>query len=401
MGVGNVSEGTIVETSSAVVSRRGKYVFPVGFGLLYAAVFGLYLYISYHQAFNLGPSTDLAEHIAFANAFYAGHYPASYPGLYILWFVVSRALMITTAHAALIVDALLAVAIAVIIKKVLERSHCSEAEQLIYTAVLMVVTPVYVPFFSRTLYLGQISPNIYHNPTILAVKPFAYLSVLLYVTWYRANGSSNRLFALVALAILLSLAMKPNFLLAIAPAIVVYLLLKRPGFGVWWKTAVLFLLAGVALIIQYAITYNQPGDTSQIQLTKPFLVWRMLSPNPVISIFISLLFPLCILVFRWREVTRNDFLVLSWLGLCVGIAEFTVLGESGIRIGHGNLGWGMQAMIPLVFLFSIVEWVRWLRAESSRRVRWRVMLTGVLLSLHVVSGVLYIAFLLSGRTTFA
>lgn len=377
-------------------ANNGRPSYSPTFIFLYAGIFALYFYISYNQVYSpTGFSSDLPSHILFANQFFHGQYPASYPGLYIIWFVVSHLLQLTTAQGAIIVDSLLAVAIAIIIRKVLEYSQCSEIEQLVYTAMLMIVTPIYVPFFNRSLYLGQINPTVYHNPTILAVKPFAYLSVLCYAKWFRTK-SANRYFALAVLAILISIVMKPNFFLVFAPAAAIYLLLHGRRFEQWWKTGVIFVLAVVVLAVQYVITYDQPDTTSHIGLTHPFRLWAIQSPNPLISILISVSFPLLILVFRWRHAVHNDYLMLSWLALCGGIVEYAMLAEKGQRFVHGNLGWGMDSVIPLVFLFSVVEWARWIRSERDQGARWHLHLTGTALALHVVSGVFLLLMVAGG-----
>jgi hypothetical protein len=46
---------------------------------------------------------------------------------------------------------------------------------LFMTFALMVVTAIYVPFFNRSVYLGQGSPSLIHVPTIIVVKPFVFL----------------------------------------------------------------------------------------------------------------------------------------------------------------------------------------------------------------------------------
>ena len=45
--------------------------------------------------------------------------------------------------------------------------------------VLHLVGPIYAWFFNKTPYLGQGSPNIWHNPTTIAVRPIALLTFVL------------------------------------------------------------------------------------------------------------------------------------------------------------------------------------------------------------------------------
>ena len=44
---------------------------------------------------------------------------------------------------------------------------------------LLLVGPFYIPWYNPDVYNGQVTPNIWHNPTTICVRPFAFLAFLL------------------------------------------------------------------------------------------------------------------------------------------------------------------------------------------------------------------------------
>jgi hypothetical protein len=164
----------------------------------------------------------------------------------------------------------------------------------------------------------------------------------------------------------------------------------------WWKGALLFAPSIVALAVEYAIAYHSPGDPSHIGVAV-LTVWLHYSANPLFSILLSLAFPLALLAFRWKRVIHSDLLALSWLTLGVAIVEYAVFVEEGARFLDGNFSWGMLAAAPMVFLFSVVEWVRWKQDTSSPRFGWAWWVTGGLLALQFFSGAFYLVRVLKGH----
>jgi hypothetical protein len=89
--------------------------------------------------------------------------------------------------------------------------------------------------------------------------------------------------------------------------------------------------------------------------------------------------------------------MFSWLLTAVAIAQFALLAEQ-VKYGHGNFAWGYAIVLPLLFVFSTCEFLRWLRESSppTPRVKLQVIATALLFSLHVYSGAFYFIYMLSG-----
>lgn len=93
------------------------------------------------------------------------------------------------------------------------------------SAALLFVISVYAPFFNKFMYLGQWSPNIWHNPTTFLLKPFALLGF--FGMYHYIQGSSftkNKLFVIGLSALLtISIWAKPSFVITFYPALFIYL----------------------------------------------------------------------------------------------------------------------------------------------------------------------------------
>ena len=92
--------------------------------------------------------------------------------------------------------------------------------------VLHLVAAIYVPMFNKEPYLGQGTPNIWHNPTTIAVRPIALLVFVLTASIViQANKEEfeNSIPAgraiLTSILLILSCLAKPSFVQVYYPAI--------------------------------------------------------------------------------------------------------------------------------------------------------------------------------------
>lgn len=58
-----------------------------------------------------------------------------------------------------------------------------------------------------------------------------------------------------------------------------------------------------------------------------FGVWRLFTPNVLISILLANAFPLSLLVFRFKNVVHNNYLILAWFNLLIAIGQFGFFAE--------------------------------------------------------------------------
>lgn len=329
--------------------------------------------------------SDLLAHMDIATQLFEGKGYLAHPGFYWIAKLLEVVSPLDFRQASVCVLSIFATLIAYIIFKVLEK----ETEHaLVYTGMLMLVSAIYIPFFNH-LYLGQASSNIYHNPTLIIVKPFAYLSLILFIRLL--DQTNKKMFWWATIILTLSVIMKPNFILAFLFTIPIYLLLKKANLKHWLLSIAMIVPTLFILVYQYVRTYNT--QTTSSVMIDPFGVWNLWTPSPLFSFFLGTAFPLAIVIFRYRQVWNSKFLLCSWIGLVISYSQFILLAEGGQRFGDGNFAWGLQIFIAMVFLFSVIEWIHWKKEISTD---WKMNLVNIIFSLHLVSGIYYLIRIMLG-----
>jgi hypothetical protein len=205
------------------------------------------------------------------------------------------------------------------------------------------------------VYLGQISPNVWHNPTAIAVLP---LAMLLFSAASRTTITDRprRLAGVGALALLNGLV-KPSYLLALLPCWLALLVGRaarspRPRHIGWRRPAIFAaaVLAPLAALFAWQ-AWRLAGTGGGVEIA-PLAVWRLYSPNIPASILLSLAFPLGVLVLHWDAARRQAPLLLAWSVLLVAVLQMALLAERGPRWPHANFFWGAYTANYLLFVES-------------------------------------------------
>lgn len=267
---------------------------------------------------------------------------------------------------------------------------------LMITLAFLVVMPLLDPLHPNDIYLGQITPNVWHNSTTILAEPFAILAFYAAIQMYRrATMRSTLIFSAFAT---LSVLAKPNYALALLPVIgiaMIVVLWKRRQFprGIA-LLAVGFLPAAAVLIGQYISVYV--GGFRQEELViKPFAAWEVFSSNIPLSIALSIAGPVLILFAISPEQRRKPWIVLAWLAFVVALLETIFLAELSPTDGSlnqsGNWFWGSYTAIALLFLVSGIEAVRTFRSGPlSPERRLVLFVAAIALIGHVATGIYYV-----------
>lgn len=236
----------------------------------------------------------------------------------------------------------------------------------IWAVSLTLVAPLMIFFLlDRHFYLGYIGLATYHNPTIRLLQPVALLSFVCAVRVFTPLPNSWKVVLSSALLVIFSALIKPNYLVCILPAlglmVVVRLVWKKP---VDWRLLMVgFLAPGVLILsVQLLLTYYLPGNDPSSILFSPLGVMERYSAYLLPKFFLSILFPLAVLLFNFRRVLRDDTLMLAWTGFLASLPQMYLLAESGDRFMHGNFLWGAQIMAFILFV-------------ASARFLWRALIT--------------------------
>lgn len=244
--------------------------------------------------------------------------------------------------------------------------------------------------------------NTYHNPTVNMLKPLAILLFLVILNLMQTAQRRRLIWLAVAAAIftVLSTLAKPNYTIAIVPAITLVIAysflrpLRIPRIGL---VAAVIIPAAVVLIWQFTFLYGAGhtslvrGDNSSI-IFAPFDYFVTINQVPfdwlLLDLVASILFPALIYIVYWRETRYNTALNLSWLVFLITLAQAYFFNESPDG-SHGNLTWGTQ--IGLFILFAVsVEYFGYKVVEVIRNhqpINWPLAASGIALAAHLVNRV--------------
>ena len=217
---------------------------------------------------------------------------------------------------------------------------------------IMIATPIFlIAFRDQQFYNGYIGINSYHNPTTFALKP--YVLILFFISAHALEKARIPTYQAItcALAVVVSSLIKPSFTICLLPAVGLYFLVRLfRRKAVDWKAILfcLFLPAILVLAYGYMATYTD-GEVSVAFI--PFAVMKNSSSFLLPKFFLSIWFPLVVLIAYWKRATENLPLMLAWLTFFFGASYTYLLAEGGWRIFHGNYTWSGE--ISLFVLFAV------------------------------------------------
>lgn len=297
-----------------------------------------------------------------------------------------------------------------------ELPHLNRLAVPVGALTLCLVGPIYMPWYSETIYRGQDSPNIWHSPTQIMVRPFAllafYLTVRIYRRWRAAEGYPQRAYAsrgeaaLCTALITLSVWGKPCYFQVIVPALGVLLLIdlvrsRGKSFLFAVKMAAAYVPGALLTAMKFFESFFVESETSGIGMEiAPFAVWSHNSNSILISVLLLLAFPLFVILIDWKRFFRSVQGQLALLTLAMGAAMKALLAEIGSRRYHGNFGWGYIMAVVIVWFVTFCHFLDLMTGDrlTGRRYRVAAWVGWTLLALHLLSGIVYYCILASTNT---
>jgi hypothetical protein len=295
------------------------------------------------------------------------------------------------------------------------------------TLSLVLFMPINI-FTPENLYFGYFAPNVYHNPTIIIMKPFALLLFFLSLRLFGQAKPLSRWWILpLALLTFLSMIAKPSFIIAFVPTLgllccffLLYRfqdtlsLLRHPltiprgflGIDDGKELPLLLrrsfinwplLLGGIVLptfLVLYiqTLTWTSSGGIG----VEPFRVifeWTLhYDKNADQQLFFKLImscaFPLVVYVLHLRHSYRHLGFNLAWLLYAISVTyAYLFIDYSGIAAG--DFGWSAQIAafilhtVAAVFLLQIM-----LKEGQKTPKQWLMLgLDLFIFSLHLMSGI--------------
>jgi len=251
---------------------------------------------------------------------------------------------------------------------------------------LLVVGPLsLITLPESELYLGYMTPGVFHSPTFVLLKPAALGLLIVGSRAFDENVGAPR-WGLVATAAGLSVfscLSKPSFQICFLPGLglLVALALLR-------KTAVDLRLCvlGIALPSMLVLGWQFFVGFSQVQTSgiffSPFEVIEFLADRVFLKFLLSVFFPVLVTAVFFQDARRDSRLTIAWSTTFFGLFYAYFLAESGARFPHGNFLWSGYIAVFVLYVACVPLLLRQPKS-IAQKICWAV------LGLQVLSGAIF------------
>lgn len=375
---------------------------------IYYIIYGVIVfYILYMMA--LKAPSDYPAHTSFAidyldwrslkKSLFGSTFQLSYPMWHFTTSILNKVFLIPPVYAAAITSASFYTATYCIARKIIVASTKTTGIPLkyidLFCASFMFLQPLYMPWFNPHQYLGQGSPNIWHNPTIVACYPFALICTFLFISMLEKYKQSERIegidYVRMGFYLFCSVIAKPIFFQYFIPAVgllFIVMIIKTSCKSFFFSLKFILccipaaIWAAVALFISfYAAGIGQSGG-----MRIDFLyVWHLYTPNVLLSMFLACAFPIIYFITNIKNF-RNKSLV--FITFCTAIAwlESSLLAQNAYTAA-GDFTWGYNASLTVLFCFTLADFLPKIFEEGASKIAVGFPL--VVYVLHVMYGTLY------------
>lgn len=370
-------------------------------GFAYSCIFllSLYLYV------NTSESSDLRLHLRIIEKLDQGQLVVPHFLYHLTVCALSRTTHLSFFYSSCLVTAFFIMISLITIEHILRHhigSKYSDRFLLFTSLALMFVSAIYFPLINKYPYKGVWSPNPWHNPTFIIARPFALLSFYWYVLEIINKTYFEKRFSIMRIAFVLVICalIKPNFILAFIPtSVIICFFFTNRKLLLLGKTVLLLLPVLGILLLQFLFTYcsDAKGDSSLRFCF--FDVWQYHAQSVPFALLQGTAFPLIFLIMSSSYINRDKTLFLSWMLFIFGLLIFGFLTETGHRSNHGNFSWTYMCGLNILFIYSAVGLLQWISDVPSKNKAARIKILSCIsmFSFHLLSGIYYFGYLLSGH----
>ena len=271
---------------------------------------------------------------------------------------------------------------------------------------LLFLTNIYIPVWFPRFYMGSIISQPWHNITYASMRPFAVLTILffsdLFSIYRNEKKISGKYWGLTCASLFMATLMKPNFLMAFAPALLTFLIVdllkKKNTFKNEFILGCVVLPACAIMPIQALLLFDEESGI----IFAPSIFFFTEGKLIFIMKFVSCLtLPLLIYIYNRRNLLKGaDFAAIGYLW---SLLEGMFFMESGMRQTHGNFLWGCEIMGYILFMYAVpmllINIREYLKGNIRKTTENRIYIIScsVLLCLHLLSGIAYMIWIYRGN----
>jgi len=306
------------------------------------------------------------------------------------------------AYACAFVTSSVNVAVFLVIWRILHRYECPQSPCTAFA--LCMVMPVYIPWYYIYLYIGQISPVTWHNPTNLMVKPFALAAFFVTVKICQKIREQQKVtrkdYLILAALVFFSILAKPSFFQGFVPALGIYIviLLIITKFRTWkeyLRLCLCFVPAFCVMLCQFYFSFHTgQGEGIGIGWME---VFEYSVPSPVVSTFLGIIFPVCYILLNLRSSMKDIKVQLSLLFAGTSWLEYALLYENGARKYHSNFSWAAMLAYSVLWVVTTLLFFRDVQKMDLSRRKTVVKNTFlfILWMIHLICGFYYVWYLMT------
>ena len=268
---------------------------------------------------------------------------------------------------------------------------------ILLALLLNIVMPCYIKGLSDGRYMGMHASSIWHNSTYLMMKWLGLWTILIYLRLEKNISKKLTLESYTFFVIVLTLttAAKPNFFLAVTPAMFVFLVAdliqkKAPAKKLFFLASSIIPSIAVMLYQNKAL-FNAGAGGNGIEIVPG----RAMSAHTGYLIPVSILsiaFPLMILLLHIKEIFKNRYMLFTWMCAGCGYMQYFLFSEKGSRNMDANFSWGYAFTIILIFGISLITWlddIRNIKEDKSVIRKAYLGVSTLVLGYHAYCGVLF------------
>lgn len=378
--------------------------------LIAASIVFIIFFAYFFLLIDSGVKTDIQIHASMAHSF-ANHHDRLTPN-FLYYFLVALVSGFSDNYPAYYWSSILMVSAAVTAKLCLNHSYISKYADMpphwaitwgLSFAMLFVISlPSWDFFRSQHFYLGQLTPNVWHNSTTIFVMPFA---MLLFFKSYELLFSDDvyhnkNLLTHITLLIVINALIKPSFLFTLLPSVFIIFCYGKFSNATDRKTSQLlpYLFGIIFIAAEYYVIYKLnyassvaervSGDDGKASIIlAPFEVWRHFSENTLITTIASLFFPLLYLSLSKGNPLKNKLVQFASANFIIGLGTWILFAEDGVRKFHANFIWQVVITTYLLFFSLLLNFINDIKLNKVSRNKQLII--GSAFALHFIWGAVY------------
>lgn len=249
----------------------------------------------------------------------------------------------------------------IIIKKILDSTvKLNEAESIFITVIINFCSVLYLPFINLNIYFPMLSPNVLHNPTTILLTPLAIMFFYWYIKIYiNSDTATYKRTILFSVLLIITTLVKPAFTNVMLIVIAIYYLFHLKRFISKYLCHDLLIFIPSAILILYQIYIISKSNFGNLAFA-PYKVIGYYTQHPIITLLQAIEFPLLITcISSITNISKlNNYLYFSWLFAFIAYLIWSLFYLTGPTWTHGNLAWSYSLSLTLLYIFSIITYVR-------------------------------------------